>query len=160
MWKCPFTVRVIYKGNTVCLKHTWTAKRIVFLWSLENRKERRKQEGKFRRKHDISEIEITENEPVTTRSKFMAKHQSQGQCLKNETNYIRSLSIELRTTANQDEQMTPRGGIMSKKLLDLKLTPDFKWTSYFRSIAKDVRKNVGSLYLSSKYLTPRNTRYT
>lgn len=40
-----------------------------------------------------------------------------------------------------------------KRLLSLKLAPDFNWISYIRSIAKDADKIAGSLYHSSKYLT-------
>ena len=40
------------------------------------------------------------------------------------------------------------------RLLGLKFTPDLRWNTYIRSVAKATGKMVGSFYRSKKYLTP------
>lgn len=48
-----------------------------------------------------------------------------------------------------------KGASCLEHLLRLKIIPDLKWNSCMRSTADDGGKMVGSLYRSSKYLTPR-----
>ena len=45
------------------------------------------------------------------------------------------------------------------RLLGLEFTPDLRWNTYIRSVAKATGKMVGSFYRSRKYLTPSAMLY-
>lgn len=66
---------------------------------------------------------------------------------------------QTRTTASQNEQMSPRRGSVPWELSGFKLTPDLHWNSYIQVITKYAGKMIGFMYRFSKYLTPRAIPY-